>query len=190
MLVVGLFVGGRGRRLGGVAKGLLPAPGSAQTLLERLVGEARAALGEAELVLVGDAAAYSASGLTAVDDAPRGVGPLGGLGGLLHHAQQRGATHVLALACDLPYVSAPLLARLATEAPGAAALAAHGGGLRNPLVARYEVARALPAVQSALASKKHALQAVLDALGAELLTMTEEETRSLHDWDTPEDVAR
>ena len=34
--LVGIFVGGKGRRMGGVAKGLLTAPGGAETLVARL----------------------------------------------------------------------------------------------------------------------------------------------------------
>ena len=82
-LLVGLFVGGRGERLGGVAKGLLKAPNAETTLIERALTELGAALPDAEVVLVGEAAAYASLGLRAIADAPAGVGPLGGLLGLL-----------------------------------------------------------------------------------------------------------
>ena len=62
-------------------------------------GEIRAALPGVELVLVGAAEPYGALGLRAIADEPAGIGPLGGLGGLLSHA---GSGQVLALACDLP----------------------------------------------------------------------------------------
>lgn len=176
--------------MGGVAKGLLKAPGSKQTLLERLLGELRLGLPDAPVVLVGDAAAYAFSELPVVSDAPASVGPIGGLGGLLLHAHEHGAAHALALACDLPRIQAPLLARLGTETPKAAALFTLQDGIRNPLVARYHVPRALPAVEQVVSAGKRSLQAVLDALGADVeqLSLTPEEARTLDDWDTPEDV--
>lgn len=186
-MIVGIFVGGRGRRLGGVAKGLLRAPGSELTLLERLVRETRVALADVPIVLVGDAAAYAASGLPVVSDEPANIGPLGGLGGLLQHA--RDARCVLALACDLAHLDAALIARLAREEPDAAALVAHQGGVRNPLIARYDVARALPEVRRVVGTGKRSLQAVLDGLDARLLSLSEAETARLVDWDTPQDMS-
>jgi molybdopterin-guanine dinucleotide biosynthesis protein A len=191
-LLVGVFVGGRGSRMGGVAKGLLKVPDSEMTLLERLLGElARAAPG-AEVVLVGDATSYAAAGLRGVDDAPRGVGPLGGLLGLLLDAEQRGAELVLALACDLPRIDAALLTRLLNEAVTASALVAAQDGVRNPLVARYQVAAALPAARGALQAGERSLQAVLDRLaaGVRTLPLTAAEAARLDDWDSPEDVQR
>jgi molybdopterin-guanine dinucleotide biosynthesis protein A len=186
-LVVGIFVGGRGRRMGGVAKGLLRAPDSTQTLLERLGGELRLALPHAELVLVGRAEAYAASGLHVIADQPENVGPIGGLGGLLEHATD---SHVLALACDLPRISAPLLARLASEQPDAAALVVETEGIKNPLIARYDAARVQPVLREVVRSGRRALQAVLEALGTDVkvLALSSAEEQTLGDWDTPEDI--
>jgi len=189
-LVVGVFVGGQGSRMGGVAKGLLKAPNSDATLLERLLAELRIAVPEAEVVLVGDPRAYASLGLSAVSDEPPGIGPLGGLLGLLLHAQRRGAQAALAVACDLPRLSAPLLQRLAHESNEAGALVTTQAGVRNPLIARYAVALALPAARAVLAEGTRSLQAVLDRLGQSIVTLalTSAEEASLADWDTPEDV--
>lgn len=191
-LIVGIFVGGRGRRMGGVAKGLLKAPDSETTLLERLKGELARALPDAELVLVGAAEAYAAFGLTAVSDEPPGVGPIGGLIGLLAHAERRGARHVLALACDLPRLGGDLVRRLASEANEASALVTAQAEIRNPLIARYTVARALPAACEALGAGQRSLQSVLARLGDEVVTLplTEIEAATLDDWDTPHDVRK
>lgn len=191
-LVVGIFVGGRGSRMGGVAKGLLKAPSSEATLVERLRAELGRALPDAELVLVGAAEAYESLGLAAVSDEPLGVGPLGGLIGLLMHAERRGATHALALACDLPRVAAPLLQRLGTEAPTASALVVTQGDVKNPLLARYTVAEALPAARATLSAGKRSLQAVLERLGdgAVIMPLTLAEAATVGDWDTPEDMRR
>lgn len=189
-LVVGIFVGGRGSRMGGVAKGLLKAPSSEATLVERLRTELARALPDAELVLVGAAEAYASLGLGAISDEPAGVGPLGGLIGLLAHAEQRGATHALALACDLPRVAAPLLQRLGSEAPTASALVVAQGEIRNPLLARYTVAEALPAARATLGAGKRSLQAVLERLatGTVIMSLTPAEAASVDDWDTLEDM--
>jgi molybdopterin-guanine dinucleotide biosynthesis protein A len=189
-LVVGIFVGGRGSRMGGVAKGLLKAPSSEATLVERLRAELAHALPDAELVLVGAAEPYAGLGLSAISDEPAGVGPIGGLIGLLAHAEERGATHVLALACDLPRVAAPLLQRLGTEAPTAHALVTAQSEIKNPLLARYTVAEALPAARATLESGKRSLQAVLERLGdgAVSMPLTPAEAATVGDWDTPEDM--
>jgi molybdopterin-guanine dinucleotide biosynthesis protein A len=191
-LLVGIFVGGRGTRMGGVAKGLLKAPNSESTLLQRLRAQLASALPGAEIVLVGAAEAYAGVGLDAVSDEPPGVGPIGGLIGLLADAQRRGATHVLALACDLPRIGAALLQRLAEEAPDKSAVLAAPGEIRNPLIARYSVAQALPAARAVLGTGKRSLQAVLDRLGDDLATLrlTPHEAATLDDWDTPDDVRR
>ena len=187
--VIGLFVGGRGLRMGGVAKGNLALP-NGETLCARLVAQCRAALPDALLVLVGAADEYGTLGLAALADAPAGIGPLGGLRALILHAQAAGCAHVLALSCDLPYLAAGLIARLASEAPSARFLAAREGELWSTLVARYAVT-ALAEVDAAIAAEEHALQRVVRRLGhgAVELTVTDDERRELRDWDTPEDRA-
>jgi molybdopterin-guanine dinucleotide biosynthesis protein A len=191
-LVVGIFVGGRGSRLGGVAKGWLQAPGSNQSLIERLLEELERAVPDAEIVLVGGAEAYQSLGLPAVSDAPGGVGPLGGLLGLFEYAAGRGARFALALSCDLPRLSAAVLARLAQESTDWSALVTAQAGVRNPLIARYAVAEALPAAREVLSRGARSLQAVLDALGRSVavLPLTNAEQALLDDWDTTEDVHR
>jgi molybdopterin-guanine dinucleotide biosynthesis protein A len=189
-LLVGIFVGGKGTRMGGVAKGLLKAPGSAHTLIERLLRELRAALPQANVVLVGARDEYAVLGLPSVADAEGEPGPLGGLLGLLARAEEIGCGQALALACDLPFIGRELLARIARECPLAGAVVAGQGGVRNPLVARYAVAEAALAAQAARGAGKRSLQAVLDQLGdgVSLLQLSSDEEASLNDWDTPADA--
>jgi molybdopterin-guanine dinucleotide biosynthesis protein A len=191
-LVVGIFVGGQSSRMGGAPKGLLQAPDSMLSLVERLIREVEAAVPRAEIVLVGSAAAYAALPRPVVADAPRGIGPLGGLLGLLHHAERAGARQVLALACDLPRLERQLLERLCGESPNAAALLVAPGAIRNPLIARYSIAPALAAGRAALDAGKRSLQAVLDQLGPSVVTLSVSpaEQATLEDWDTPTDVGR
>lgn len=191
--LIGIFVGGRGRRMGGVAKGLLRRDG--RPLIEHIIEAcaAAAAPGAAELCLVGDAAAYTGVGLSSVPDAPAGIGPIGGLRALLLEARRAGRD-ALAVAVDLPYVEAGLLRRLASECPDAALLAPREAGRWQPLLARYRPACALPALEAALASGATSLQSVFAHLvppaAAVELSLSHAERRALLDWDEPADIAR
>jgi molybdopterin-guanine dinucleotide biosynthesis protein A len=180
-LLAGIFVGGSGTRMGGVSKGLLRTT-DGTTLVERL----RRVLTEvgAEVVLVGTDDAYAPLGLPGIVDEPPGVGPLGGIAGLLRRAGER---PTLAVACDLPYVSAALLDRLARAAP-APIVAPKRDGRWEPLCARYEPAAVLPVIARLLAARRHALQALLDEARAVALPLTAEEALELRDWDVPGDV--
>lgn len=184
--LVGIFVGGKGRRMGGVAKGLLTAPGGGETLVERLVRVVREAHGEVDLVLVGNADAYASHGLPSLADDPPGVGPIGGLMALLTEGERRGAPFVLTLACDLPYVNAALLRRLRDFSPGAAAVAARQGERWQPLCARFDPRAARPVAHDLLCAGARSLQAVLDALSAAELPLDSD--ADLRDWDEPGDI--
>ncbi|HET8933088.1 MAG TPA: NTP transferase domain-containing protein [Polyangiales bacterium] len=111
MLVMGICVGGRGRRMGGVQKALLRAPDTGETLIARLIRIGREAGHEVVLLGAADLGVESA-GAPQLPDAAPDLGPLAGLQSLLRYADDRSA---LCVACDMPYVTAALLARLAAE---------------------------------------------------------------------------
>ena len=186
--LLGVWVGGRGRRMGGVQKALLRTPDGTETLLERLLRVARAA-GIAEVVLVGRAELGEvARGLAQLPDTTSGIGPLGGLAALLDRAGERPA---LALACDMPYVSAQLLARLARAPRGdAQVLAARdpASGKWQPLFARYDASSVGPQLTAALAAGETSFQALFRRLHAVELRLSAEEHAQLRDWDRPEDM--
>lgn len=181
--VVGIFVGGSSSRYGGVAKGLLPAPDGAESLVTRLAALARSL--ELEVVLVGEHAAYASLGLPMLRDVPGAGGPLGGLAALLDHAGERPA---IALACDLPHLTRALLARL-ISAPAAAVVAARRSGRWEPLFARYTPSLCRDAMGRAFSQHRFALQALLDDAGAQELPLSPDEECLLHDWDSPADRA-
>jgi len=185
--LVGIFVGGEGRRMGGVAKGMLHAPGSDETLVTRLERVAREALGEVDVVLVGRAEAYASVGLPSLADEPPGIGPLGGLVALLSEARRRQAPFALALACDLPFVSPDLVARLASFAPDATALAPRQAGRWMPLCARYG-AGAERVARELAGEGQRSLQPVLERSGTRELPLESDE--ELADWDEPGDLAQ
>lgn len=177
-MIAGIFVGGRGERMGGVDKGLLLHEG--ETLIARLV---RACEGF-DVVLVGRADVYAELELPNIADDPPGIGPIGGLAGLLDHAARKGESTVLALACDMPFVTAKLVRRLAEHESSAEAVASNSDGVWQPLAARYRTHPALAATRVAIAAGEHSLQAVLRQLVIEPIAIDASE---LLDWDTPED---
>ena len=190
--LVGIFIGGRSTRMGGAPKGLLEAPDGQGSLVARLVRESRAALGsEVSVVWVGEHPAYAGLGVASIADDPPGIGPMGGLHALLSSAQVQDRRHALAMACDLPRVTASMIQRLARVAPEAAAVAPKQAGRWQPLFARYSVEAALPIVRTLLGSRTFTLQQVFVELGpaAVELVLDAEELTALNDWDRPEDLA-
>jgi molybdopterin-guanine dinucleotide biosynthesis protein A len=183
-IVLGVLAGGRGSRMGGRDKGALPAPGTGEPLLPRLLRIA-AEVG-LDAVVVGGA---GVPGARLLADEPAGVGPLGGFHALLGHAGER---QVIALACDLPYLQLELLARLAREPSAAAVLAARDpeSGKWQPLFARYDAPRVLPVLRAALARGVRSFQAVLAELEVQELAISPEERAELRDWDAPDDLLR
>jgi molybdenum cofactor guanylyltransferase len=182
--LVGIFVGGAGSRMGGIAKGLLRAPDRSERLVDRLARIAAEAISDCEIVLVGRHAAYAGLDLPALGDAPGRTGPSAGLLALLEEAERRERT-AIALACDLPAVTRELVERLASHAPGASALAPRSAGIWQPLFARYDPAACLSAARAAAAPWR-----VLEAVGATELPLSDAERALLHDWDTPDDLQR
>lgn len=182
--VAGIFIGGAGVRMGGAPKGLLVGP-ARQTLIARWC-ELFAELA-VPVVLVGEGEAYAGLSTPALRDEPPGIGPLGGLLALLRHA---GAGQAIVVACDMPWISRPLLQRLLHDDPGAPLLAAWQRDRWQPFFARYHAPTVLPIAERCLAEGHRALHTVLDAAGAQRLQLTDDELTQLRDWDTAEDVTR
>ncbi|MHB8647990.1 MAG: molybdenum cofactor guanylyltransferase [Thermomicrobiales bacterium] len=99
-----ILAGGRSRRMG-ADKALLRLPSGGPTLIERVVAAAQVVT-EDVVIVAADAGRLPPMPVRAVPDAIAGVGPLAGL-----VAGFAAARHpdILALACDLPYLSVPLL---------------------------------------------------------------------------------
>jgi molybdopterin-guanine dinucleotide biosynthesis protein A len=164
-----------------MAKGLVRGP-DGDALVERMLR----VLGELGVpaVLVGRHPAYGHLGREAIADEPSGIGPLGGLVSLLRRA---GEGQALALACDMPFVSRSLIARLLAAAP-AAPVVSPRTGCWEPLCAIYDAPWVLPIAVSRAARGAHSLQGLLDEAGAVELPLEPGESAQLKDWDTPEDI--
>lgn len=182
--------------MGGQPKGLLPVPGSGEPLVVHAL-RVSADAGYAACWLVGDLPAYDdvAGGLMLagfrgrLGDDPAGVGPLGGLRALLMAGAQLGLEQVVAVACDMPFVTAPLLGALRTHASDAAVVAARRDPSApwEPLLARYRPRAVLPALDAALSAGTRSFQALLATVDVARFE-ADGVTRALDDWDRPEDV--
>jgi molybdopterin-guanine dinucleotide biosynthesis protein A len=184
-LVFGILVGGAGQRMGGLPTGLLKTP-NGPTILQHLIALCETVQPTGRVVLLGHHPAYAAVNLPQLADDPAGVGPLGGLRALLLDAASHACDAVI-LGCDLPHLSAALLARLAAE-PGAPAVSVRLDGFWNPVFARYQPAAALPTIDAAIAKNQQSMARILDTLSAVALPCSDAERAALRDWDTPEDV--
>ncbi len=175
--------------MGGVAKGLLLVPDGSETLIARLLRLCRAVAPNAALYLVGDASAYGALGVPALHDEPAGIGPLGGLRGLLLRAEGAGSRAALALACDLPFIDESVLSALCAPLTRAARVP-FVDTFFQPLAAAYEPRPTLQAIDRSRALGKHALLYMLQILGEQVERLELDAARAhvLKDWDTPEDV--
>lgn len=176
-VIAGIFVGGAARRMGGARKEALVTPNgeTIRARWERTFSD----LG-LPFVLVGG------PDPSALVDEGTNAGPLGGLAALLAHAGERG---VVTVAGDMPFVTGPMIAKLATATPRTV-IAARRDHRWEPFFARWNAAACLPVVRARIAEGKLALQGALAALGVEELMLTDDEKKNLGDWDTPEDVAR
>jgi molybdopterin-guanine dinucleotide biosynthesis protein A len=188
-VVMGILVGGQASRMGGVQKALLRPPhgAAADTLVAALARMGGAA--GLDVVLLGQASLGPAAlDLPQLPDAEPGLGPLGGLSSLLAYAAERRA---VAIACDMPYVTPALLARLLNEAPEAELLAPRdpGTGKWQALFARYDP-QLRPVLTAALADGERSFQRLFARIQVTELVLTAGEHDQLRDWDTPEDMQR
>lgn len=189
-VTLAVVAGGRGERLGRVAKGLLEVEG--RTVLERLL-ELVPALGLAEVLLVANLAEpYARYGLRTVADVVPGKGAPGGV-----HAAMVGArtAWVLAVACDMPFVR-PEAVRLLLEArgPEVDAVCFEVSGRLEPLLAVYR-AKLADAWGEVLQREDPSLRALLSQCQTRFLTETQLRqvdpgARSVLSVNTPEDLAR
>lgn len=183
-VLLGVLAGGRGLRMGGRDKSRMPAPDTGEALAARLVR-----LGAEQgfdSVIVGG---HGLPGVLHLADDPPAIGPIGGLCALLAHA---GPRHALAVACDLPYVTNLLLARLSYESPGALIVCPRdpGTGKWQPLFARYDAPRVLPVLRAQIASGTRSMQTAFRELEVVELPLSDTERASLLDWDQPSDLVR
>jgi molybdopterin-guanine dinucleotide biosynthesis protein A len=102
-----ILAGGHARRLGGLNKaGLILQPGGASVLDRQLTRLRRVV--DRTIIIANDAERFSGTGVPVIPDVLPGHGALGGL----YTAVHAGTEFTLVVACDMPFVSEPLLAHL------------------------------------------------------------------------------
>jgi molybdopterin-guanine dinucleotide biosynthesis protein A len=157
----------------GADKALLRLPSGGPTLIERVVAAARAVTDEV-VIVAEDAGRLPAMPVRTVPDAIAYAGPLAGLVAGFEAARY---PDVLALACDLPYLSIPLLRWMASQPRAWDALVPHlpnedGKTGWEPLHAIYTRACLAP-MRAALDRGERHMTAFFPAIRVQPLTTEE-----------------
>ena len=150
MLTIAIQAGGDSQRTG-IDKALLPLAG--KPLIEHLLMRV-SDLGDDILVTTNRPGDYAFLGVRLVSDPVPGLGALHGLHTALDAARGRS---VLVLACDMPFVSRPLLEHLISLASQADVVVPHNEAGFEPLHAIYKKQACLPAIGAALAAGENRL---------------------------------
>lgn len=176
-----LVAGGRARRLGGRAKGLLRVGGV--PIVDRLA----ALLGDFcdRVVVIGDPAGpYAGRGLPVLPDAIDAGAP-GGVYTALRAAPRAG--WICAMACDLPHLDRATVARLWARRGGQATLYV-AGGRRQPLAGGLWHTDARPAFEAAFAEGWPGFGGILSRLRA--VEVEAGSGAAFANLNTPADAAR
>lgn len=183
-----IIAGGRGSRLGGVAKGLLRLGG--RTLLERQLEEL-SPLFEEVLLVTPEPAPYAAFGLRTVADVIPGKGAPGGVHAALCAAR---AGWVVAVACDMPFVTRAVVgALLDAREEEADAVCFRVHGRLEPLLAAYRTRLAEPwgrALERDPSFRELLGQFRTRVLPEEALARVDPDLRAVESLNSPDDLAR
>jgi molybdopterin-guanine dinucleotide biosynthesis protein A len=186
MLSVVIQAGGRSSRMG-KDKALIPLDG--RPLVEYVIASA-ADLGEETLITTNNRPQLERYGLPLVSDPVPGLGALFGLQTALRAAS---GSHVLLIACDMPFLQRPLLEDLVALAPRADVVAPLIGDRYEPLLATYHRRRCLQAVERALEAGERRMVSFFPQV--EVLALDEKHLRpldpgliSFFNINTPEDL--
>ena len=127
--------------------------------------------------------------LKQVCDDPKHAGPLAGLAAGLARA---GTPWVFAVACDMPFITPPLIGYLAGFREGFDAVVPVVQGYPQPLTAFYATRIQGTLLELMSGEEKQSLRALLDKLAVRYVNEAEiqaADMRSFFDLDTPQDVA-
>lgn len=170
---------------------------------ERIIDRVVAALREVTpdvIVSANEPALFDDLGLPIYPDAREGLGPLGGIYTALLRAREAGRPGILAVACDMPFPSLPLLTRLRHTAFGPdadadlALPASRGRRGFEPLFAAYRTT-CLPAIDTALAEGDRRMigfheQVAVRTIPLDVVESLCDPKRAFLNVNTPEDRAR
>jgi molybdopterin-guanine dinucleotide biosynthesis protein A len=183
-----ILAGGRSRRMGGRPKALLPFGG--RPLIQH-IAETLGSILPDRLVVTNTPELYAFLGLPMVgDDFPEG----GALGGIYSGLRASAGDAALCVACDMPFLSAPLVAHLASRAAEADVVIPDAAGELQTLCAVYGK-RCLPAMERRLRAGQLKVIGFFDEV--RVLRIPERDVARFADpalaftnLNTPEDVER
>jgi molybdopterin-guanine dinucleotide biosynthesis protein A len=187
-----ILAGGRSRRLGGLSKAALTLhPGGASILDRQLKRLSRVV--DRTIIVANDAEAFSGAGVPVIPDLLSASGALGGLYTAVHAAESDG---VLVVACDMPFLTEPLLAHLVSVGRTvdiAIPRTAHG---YEPLCATYSC-RSAAALRRLIDQRQFRLSEVAHLPGLAVREIGQDELRPFgreevlfFNVNTPDDYAR
>jgi molybdopterin-guanine dinucleotide biosynthesis protein A len=180
-----ILVGGQARRFGGRDKGALLVGG--RPILARQLAELAQVTDD--ILLVGRESADAPPGVRVVPDRVPDSGPLGGLDAALAAARD---DRLVVVACDMPFVTARLLAYLLDRAPLADAIVPRTERGYHPLCAAY-TRGCHPAVIRRLAARRLKMLELLEEVQVQAVERDEidrlgETDRLLANVNTPEEL--
>jgi molybdopterin-guanine dinucleotide biosynthesis protein A len=188
MWTAAILAGGQGRRLGGLDKSAL-AVGD-RSILDRQLA-VLGSLTKNLLIVANDEHRYRETGVRVVPDRIPGAGSLGGVYTALVEAPTE---QVLVIACDMPFLNAPFLARLAALGAGIDAAVPRDAHGIHPLCASYDrrvAARLRARIEAGTLSVADALdELVVREIGPDELAPFDPDGRLLLNVNTPDDYAR
>lgn len=186
-----ILAGGRGSRMGGADKALLPLGG--RPLVAHLIARLAPQCAPLAINAGGDAARFAFTGLRVLrDETPDQPGPLAGILAALDWAAGLGAGAVMTAAVDTPFLPDDLAARLRQAAgPAGAAIAASQdaeGELRlHPVFGLWPVS-ARDDLRARLAARERKVMLWARALGAGVAEFSARPFDPFFNINTPEDL--
>jgi molybdopterin-guanine dinucleotide biosynthesis protein A len=184
-----IFAGGLGTRLGGVKKALIEVGG--RPVVERVLDTVRP-LGDEVIVVDNDDSLARLPGVRIVPDTETRAGVLMALHSGLSAAQSE---LCVVVACDMPFVSADLLAWLVELAEGFDVVMPVNEGQMDPMHAVYRREPCLDAIGRAIARGDKRMISYLGEVrvrevGEAELRARDPDRRSFFNINTPEDLAQ
>jgi molybdenum cofactor guanylyltransferase len=160
-----ILAGGRSTRFGGIEKGTLIIEG--RSIIERQIAELSTIT--SNILLVGGPKAFAPSTGCVVPDRVADCGPLGGLCTAL---AESASDVTIVIACDMPFVSGPLLRYLVSQASGHDAVVPRTDHGYHPLCAAY-TRTSVTAVERRLAERRLKLTDLLEDLRVRAVSVEE-----------------
>ena len=182
-----ILAGGEGRRMGGTDKALLRLAG--QSLIHRVVDRLEPQVERLAISANGDPTRFDRFGLSVLGD-DASLGPLSGILSALNWAATLGATAIVSVPVDCPFLPPDLVPHLclaAESSPSGTALAASGGVL-HPTFGLWPSALRVPLAQFLTSGAKARVTDFASAHHASIADFPDD--AAFANMNTPEDLVR